>query len=214
MSKRALASTPCVGSSISTTSASCRKLRASTVFCWLPPERPLIGLSSVGVAMLSSLDQRGGRARSLRRRDHSGRGELFEHLHRHVLADAERGKDRFLRAVGAERHDAGVERLARSAGLHLAAVAMEMAARRLQPAERAERLALPVALGAGEAENLAAVDVEVDVVEARRRSGRPPRSRRRRLRDRPARFAGYSASIGLPTISAIRSFSERLALTS
>ena len=53
---------------------------------------------------------------------------------------------------------------------------MKITGRRLQPAECAKRLALAVALGAGEAKHLAAVDVEVDVVEARRRSVPPPRS--------------------------------------
>ena len=82
-----------------------------------------------------------------------------------------------------------------------------------EAAEGAQRLALAVALGAGETEDLAAVDVEGDVVEARAAEARGPERDVGGL-DVGGRLAGYSASIGRPTISAMRSPSDRLALTS
>ena len=49
-------------------------------------------------------------------RDQAARGEVLEHLHRHVLAHAETGKIDSLGAIGAERENAGGERVARRAG--------------------------------------------------------------------------------------------------
>ena len=63
------------------------------------------------------------------------------------------------------------------------------------------RFALAVALGAGEAENLAAVDVEGDVAEAR--AGKSCDPERDRRRGRCSARCGNSPSIERPTISAI-----------
>ena len=112
-------------------------------------------------------DQRKCGRAFLRRRDQPAGGELVEHLYRHVFAHAEAGKDRFRRPIGAERENAGVESVARPAGSDDPAVAQHLAFGVFKAAKRTQRFALPVAFGAGKADNLAAAHLEREIRETR-----------------------------------------------
>ena len=147
----------------------------------------------------------------LRRRDQPAGGELVEHLYRHVFAHAEAGKDRFRRPIGAERENAGVESVARPAGSDDPAVAQHLAFGVFKAAKRAQRFALPVAFGAGKADDLAAAHLEREI--EKRGPLRAFAERTISVGAAPG-LGGYSVSIGRPTINEMRSLSDSRLSTS
>ena len=152
MSKRALASTPWVGSSISTTLAPCRKLARQHRLLLVAAGQAADRLIQRRRRDFELLDQRSVRARVRFGAETSPPGgEVLEHLHRHVLAHAEAGKiDSRGRSALSERMPASsASRGGRSNRTGTPAQTI-CAARRLEAAERTHRFALAVALGAGE----------------------------------------------------------------
>jgi hypothetical protein len=92
--------------------------------------------------------------------------EAAEHLERRVHPDAEDGDQRLARAVAAEQDDARPERAERGARVERPAVARRRAGAALDAGQGAQELHLPVALRAGDPEDLALRHLEVDGAEA------------------------------------------------
>ena len=117
MSARAPTSTPRVGSISTKTSASARCQRASSAFCWLPPDSVRIGASSEAATTPKS------RPHSLRRRALLGAastmpseaGAVAERGDGDVLAQRQVGQDALVLAVFGEQADAGGDRVVRAA---------------------------------------------------------------------------------------------------
>ena len=99
--------------------------------------------------------------------DEAAGGDGAEGEDGHVLAHAQRKEQPLGVAVPGQVHDAGTLDASRVARRDLPAAQRDLAARRQQAGEAAQELALPVALDAGEADDLAGSDIEVDAVEAR-----------------------------------------------
>ena len=93
--------------------------------------------------------------------------ELGQGEQRDVLPDAERQEDALRVTVAGKMDDAGPHHAARVAERHALPLQDRVAGRRQQPGERPQELTLPIALDAGEADDLAGTDLEIDVVEAR-----------------------------------------------
>ena len=196
-------STPCVGSSARITFRSPRRNgRISATFCWLPPERYCVGCSieaALSRSRATRLVDRGTlRACGVTKPDPA----YLQHLQRGVGVHAEGGEDRLPLAVGAEQDDPGADGAGRGGQVDALAGAGDGAVRRFDARQRAQQLDLPVALGAGDADDLAAPELEVDRPEpaaaqlamtcssisprgARRSSGRRSRAGARSSSPRP-----------------------------
>ena len=90
--------------------------------------------------------------------------EFFELRQHHIFTQTELGENRFAGTVGAQIEKTVGERFARRGGAHPFAGATHDPARLFEPDQGTHRLALTIAVGAGEAEDLAALNVETDIV--------------------------------------------------
>src|ERR1700753_2945648 len=105
MSVRARASTPWVGSSIMSTRVRCSIARASTAFCWLPPDRPATGWSG-DAATVPSGPAAAHDERPLAAPLDGGRlPELVDRRQRAVAHHAQLGEDRLSHAIAALEGD-------------------------------------------------------------------------------------------------------------
>ena len=200
MSKRALASTPWVGSSISSTFGVVQESCATTPLfadCRRTGRRSADRARPRRCSSFSTSES--AAAPLLRRRDQAAGGEL----RRAPAPSCSRARpalgkiDSAARSALSERMPAssasrGVPSLiGRTGAKHLAACFLEAA-------ERAHRLALPVAFGACKSEDFAAANSKADLVKSRAAQISWPRARSRSSAD--AGLTGYSVSIGRPTI--------------
>src|SRR5262249_30289671 len=94
------------------------------------------------------------------------RPEPSQHLDRGVRPDAEDREERLGRSVAAQEHDPSTEWSERRARVESLPVAGRGSGRPLRTGERAEELNLPVALRAGDSDDLPTRDLEVDRAEA------------------------------------------------
>ena len=98
-------------------------------------------------------------------RDHACGRKVLKNLDRDVLAHAHGRIDGLDRPVAAQHHHAGAERALRRDEGNAPALAGEGAGSVLESPNGAKHLALPVALGTGEAEDLAPVNLEGNIAE-------------------------------------------------
>ena len=128
--------------------------------------------------------------------DEAESGDAAECEERRVLTHAERKGEPLHVPVARQMDDARTHRAARIAERDLSAPQLHASARGQQARERAEELALAVALDARQSDDLTCAKLEIDVVEARTTQGRDVEQRRwsttgrrlvrERLADRPA----------------------------
>ena len=198
-------SMPRVGSSRISTAGCVLSHLLSITFCWLPPESLATG--EVDRRACGSRAARGRpppwRAPS-RVRDQAEAVEVApQHRQRDVGRDRHRQRQAELAAVLGDVGDAERHRLARRCGsVTRLAVEHDRPRGRRRDAEEGEAdIGAPGADQAGEAQHLAAVQVEADVLEdARRGRARAPRAAARRAR--PA-AAAEAAPTSRPTMSAM-----------
>ena len=126
-------SMPRVGSSRIRMSGFIASQRASSTFCWLPPESSRIFWSGPEHLMPSSLMKRSTISRCLRLVDDAVAADARQQRQRHVLGDAEVGNDALELAVlgdEAETGGDGVARMRRRIGLAVQATCRRRAAGR------------------------------------------------------------------------------------
>ena len=179
-SARAPTSTPWNGSSSSSRRQGSACQRASTTFCWLPPDSS----SSVSSGPRARMPRRAmacPAAPTLAAGAHDAVAEPFLEMRERDRAGdgaGERGRrhQRAHPAILGDHVHAGADRLRRAAALPALAVQQHLAAGEiLEPEEAAQQPALAGTERAGDGDDLAEADVEVE---------------RRRLRDQPARPSG------------------------
>ena len=198
MAALAPTSTPCVGSSSSSTRGSLRSHFASTTFCWLPPLNSSSGRSGSAGRSPIALDPSRDLARARpRRRATPGAGAGgARSRQRHVLAHAHRHHRAVGVAVAGHVGDAGAR--SRRAGRRRASALAADARRRRRargsaPNSSAATCSRPGAEDARDADHLSLADLEVEVADRsareaadaqRRLAGRAPAARRRLLERR------------------------------
>ena len=164
-------STPRVGCAATNSRSSRLSSRASTTFCWLPPDsRPGGGRRCRGRAHVELAPRRLAgelvavrRSRCRRTTGERAREAAVEHQ---VLGDRELGDQPVLLAVFGHEADAGVEHVAHRGADEFAAAELDRAEDAgAQAEDRLGELGLTVALHPGDGEDLARADLEADVVE-------------------------------------------------
>ena len=140
--------------------------RAIVTFCWLPPDRRRT--SPPARESIWSLRDRGVDLRRLSPEvDRAPAPEAGRRRQRDVLADRALHQQR-LGAVGGHVDDAGQDRVGRVAEGHRRAIHEQLSAARTGGAgEDVEQLVLALALERGDAQDLARIEVERDVLEPR-----------------------------------------------
>src|SRR4029077_19784761 len=128
-------------------------------FLLIAAGEPADRLVEIGGDDVELFDERKRGALFLRSGDQAAGSEPAEHLHGHIFAHTQRGKDRLGGTIGAERKDASFERGARRESRHRPAGAYHLPEGFLKAAERAHRFTLAVAFGAGKAEDFAAANI-------------------------------------------------------
>ena len=170
---------PCVGSSKMSTSAPDSSHFASTTFCWLPPERYPIGLSSSGTLICEPLDQVRARRVAPGRGSAAAASRLSRNRRsvgrRDVLADRERVHGALVLPVLGQQHDSGPHRVARPADRHRPALDEDPAGGGAVGSEdQPHELGAPRADEPGDAEDVAR-RARRSSHPRRRRGGRAPR---------------------------------------
>ena len=140
--------------------------RAIVTFCWLPPDRRRT--SPAARESIWSLRHRGVDLRRLSPEvDRAPAPEPGRRRQRDVLADRALHQQR-LGAVGGHVHDTGQDRVGGVAEGHRRAIHEQLSAARTGGAgEDVEQLVLALALERGDAQDLARIEVERDVLEPR-----------------------------------------------
>ena len=157
-------SMPRVGSSMIRMRGSVSSHLPSTTFCWLPPESWPTTCSGPRARMPSCLIEAAARCASAAEVDEDAAGDAAQRRHRDVLADGHRPDQALQAAVLGHVGDAEVAGLARRGDGDRAAVELDRAGGRRGDAEDRQReLGAAGADEAGEAEDLAAAELEGDV---------------------------------------------------
>ena len=160
-------SRPRVGCAASTSFTGTENSRATTTFCWLPPDSEPASVSIDGVRMSNSLTPFAGLlVDRLAVEDPAPAVRLaVVGVEDVVLGDGHRGDQPVATAVLGDVRDAQVRDLARRRLLDVVAGDRRLAGvERAQPGDRLDQLGLAVALDAGDHDDLAGPDVEVDAV--------------------------------------------------